>query len=127
MTGQVVHFDLPFDDPVRAKAFYQEAFGWAISDVPGMDYTIVTTVASDEAGTPTEPGAINGGMARRQEPLTAPTITIQVDDVERALDTVEKLGGQVVQGRREVGAMGFTGYVADPEGNVVGLWEDKQD
>ena len=29
MSGRVVHFEIPFDDGDRARAFYQEAFGWA--------------------------------------------------------------------------------------------------
>jgi uncharacterized protein len=122
MTGEVVHFELPVDDPARAKSFYAGAFGWMVSDVPGMDYTIVSTVASDEAGRPAEPGAINGGLTRRQGAIMTPVVTIQVDDVDRTLQQVEQHGGQVIQGSRAVGDMGVSGYFADTEGNVVGLW-----
>jgi len=27
---KVVHFEIPFDDEGRAKAFYSEVFGWQI-------------------------------------------------------------------------------------------------
>jgi predicted enzyme related to lactoylglutathione lyase len=30
MSGRVVHFEVPFDDGDRARAFYQNAFGWDI-------------------------------------------------------------------------------------------------
>src|SRR5262245_42448366 len=122
MTGEVVHFELPVDDPARAKSFYADAFGWMVSDVPGMDYTIVSTVASDESGRPAEPGAINGGLTRRQGAIMTPVVTIQVDDVDRTLQQVAQHGGTVIQGSRAVGDMGVSGYFADTEGNVVGLW-----
>jgi predicted enzyme related to lactoylglutathione lyase len=122
MSGKVVHFELPADDQNRAKTFYAEAFGWDLADVPGMAYTMVTTTPSGDRG-PTEPGAINGGMAGRGGPITAPVITIDVDDIDTALATVERLGGKTVQGRMPVGEMGFTGYFSDTEGNVVGLWQ----
>jgi len=122
MSGRVVHFELPVDDQERAKAFYAGAFGWDLADVPGMSYTMVTTTPSGDRG-PTDPGAINGGMAGRGGPITAPVITVEVADIDEALATVERLGGKTVQGRAAVGDMGFTGYFADSEGNVVGLWQ----
>ena len=122
MSGRVVHFELPVDDQERAKAFYAAAFGWDLADVPAMSYTMVTTTPSGDRG-PTEPGAINGGMAGRGGPITAPVITVEVADIDEALATVERLGGRTVQGRAAVGDMGFTGYFSDSEGNVVGLWQ----
>jgi len=122
MSGRVVHFELPVDDQERAKAFYAAAFGWDLADVPAMSYTMVTTTPSGDRG-PTEPGAINGGMAGRGGPITAPVITVEVADIDEALATVERLGGKTVQGRAAVGDMGFTGYFTDSEGNVVGLWQ----
>ena len=123
MTGRVVHFELPYDDAERAKAFYANAFGWSINDVPGMPYTMASTVEVDESMTPVTAGAINGGMAARGGPITAPVLTIEVDDIDDALATVGKHGGSVVQDRQTVGTMGFTGYFADREGNFVGLWQ----
>ncbi len=124
MANSVVHFELPADDIERARAFYQGAFGWTIEAYPGMDYQGVTTTEVDQqTRMPLEPGAINGGMARRSTEIPAPVLTIGVDDIDAALLAVEKHGGKVVQGRQPVGGMGFTGYFADPEGNVLGLWQ----
>lgn len=124
MQGRVSHFELPVDDAERAQAFYREAFGWTVTPMPEMAYTIVQTTASGEDGVPTEPGAINGGMLPRQEPVTAPVVTIQVDDLDAALARVEQLGGKVARGRFPVGTFGFGAYFSDTEGNVVGLWQD---
>ncbi len=122
--NKVVHFELPADDTDRARTFYQEAFGWRMQSMPGMGYTLVSTTPTDDTGRPTEVGGINGGMLARQDPITAPIITIEVDDIDAALNRIEQLGGKTALGRQAVGDMGFSGYFTDPEGNVVGLWQN---
>jgi predicted enzyme related to lactoylglutathione lyase len=123
MSGRIVHFEIPFDDQDRASAFYEKAFGWQLATMPGMGYTLVTTGPSGDTG-PTEPGYINGGMLQRQDPITSPALTIDVDDIEAALTTIGELGGSTVRGREPVGDMGFAAYVTDSEGNLIGLWEN---
>jgi len=123
MSGSVVHFEIPADDVVRAQAFYRDAFDWTITAMPDMDYAIVGTTPSDENGTPIQPGAINGGMMQRQAPTTAPTIVIDVADIDTALQRIEELGGKTESPKQPVGDMGFAAYFTDPEGNVMGLWE----
>lgn len=122
MSGRIVHFELPFDDEARARTFYTEMFGWDLQSYPGMDYTMVSTGPSGDRG-PTEPGFINGGMAQRSENFTAPTVVVDVDDIEAALGKVENKGGTVLAGKSAVGEMGWSAYFKDPEGNVVGLWQ----
>ncbi len=67
--GKVVHFEIPADDLARAKKFYSTVFGWTLNEFPEMEYTIAKTVESDQNGMPKEPGAINGGMLQRQDPV----------------------------------------------------------
>lgn len=121
---KVVHFEVPFDDGERAGAFYREAFGWQLTSLPQMRYVLATTTDTDDQGRPSGSGAINGGMLARQGPITAPIITIGVDDLDDALARVEKLGGTVAIGRQEVGDMGFSAYFHDTEGNLIGLWQN---
>jgi predicted enzyme related to lactoylglutathione lyase len=123
MSGSVTHFEIPVDDMARAQAFYRDAFGWQISTVAEMDYAFVRTTPTGEDGVPAQRGAINGGMLPRGEPVFHPIVTITVDNVDSALETIEQLGGRAVVGRTPVGAMGFAGYAKDSEGNVIGLWE----
>ena len=122
MSGRVVHFEIPFDDGDRARSFYREAFGWQLMDVPGMSYTLATTGPTAEQGA-TEPGFINGGMLRRQNPNDTPIMVIEVDDIDVALATIESLGGQTLLGRQQVGEMGWAAYFKDVEGNSMGLWQ----
>lgn len=124
MTGKVVHFELPADDVERARAFYTDAFGWQLDAMPEFDYIWVRTVATDDRGNPAEPGAINGGMTRREAPVTGPVITVEVEDIDTALAKIVSCGGRVLEERRPVGTMGFTAYIADSEGNTVGLWQN---
>ncbi len=126
MSGRVVHFEIPFDDGDRARAFYRDAFGWNINEIPEMHYSIVQTGPVDEAGYPTEGGYIGGGMLKRESPTDRPVITIEVDDIDEALATVESLGGMGVVGRQEVGEMGWAAYFRDVEGNLMGLWQSRQ-
>ena len=123
MSGRVVHFEIPFEDGDRARAFYKEAFGWQVQEMPEMSYTIVTTGPSGEQG-PTEPGFVNGGMLSRGDSAAqGPVLVVDVESIDVALERIGELGGSTVVGKTPVGGMGFAAYLTDPEGNVIGLWE----
>lgn len=122
MSGRVVHFEIPFDDGDRARAFYRDLFGWELMEMPGMSYTLVTTGPSGDQG-PSEPGYIGGGMLRRESPTEGPVIVIDVDDIDAMLAKVEAQGGQVLLGKQPVGEMGWAAYFKDVEGNTMGLWQ----
>ncbi len=125
MSGQVGHFEIPADNVERAKKFYAGALGWKTTEVPGMDYTMVTTSPVDEQGMPKEPGSIGGGIGKRGPILEHPVVTIVVDDISAAEKTIERHGGKVVRRKEPIGdgSMGFTAYFKDSEGNTVGLYQ----
>ena len=123
MSGKVVHFEIPYDDGDRARRFYKEAFDWQLQEMPGMEYTLVVSGPSSDTG-PSETGFINGGMLAREESASSgPVVVMDVPSIDDALATIERLGGSTVVPKQPVGGMGFTAYVKDTEGNVVGLWE----
>ena len=122
MSGRIVHFELPYDDGERARAFYGELFGWNLQSYPGMEYTMVSTGPSGDQG-PTEPGFINGGMGPRASAGEGPRVVIDVADIDSTLKAIEEKGGSVALPKQPVGEMGFTAYFTDTEGNIVGLWE----
>ena len=126
MSGKVVHFEIPFDDGDRARNFYGETFGWQLTPLPDLGYTIVMTGPSDPETGPTEPGFINGGMFERSEqfPGKGPNIVIDVPSVDETLRKVEAAGGKIASEKMAVGDMGFAGYFTDTEGNLIGLWEN---
>lgn len=124
MSGRVMHFEIPFDDGDRARGFYKAAFGWNVQEAPDMNYTVVASGPTTEQGMPSEHGFINGGMMQRDTgPASGPVITIDVENIDAALERIETLGGSAVIAKQAVGDMGFAAYFKDPEGNVMGLWE----
>lgn len=124
MAGRVVHFEIPYDDGDRARAFYAAAFGWNVNVIPEMSYTLVSTGPTSEQGPPSEAGFINGGMLQREAPFRSPVITIDVEDIDAALEQVTTLGGTTVSTKQAVADMGFAAYFKDPEGNLMGLWQN---
>jgi predicted enzyme related to lactoylglutathione lyase/effector-binding domain-containing protein len=125
MSG-VVHFEIPADNEDRARKFYESVFGWTFQVLPQMEYSLAMTTPVSERGVPATPGAINGGIFRRGDMLQAPVVTIDVEDIDSALEQIHRLGGETVRGRMEVPGSGWNAYFRDSEGNVVGLWQNAQ-
>lgn len=121
---RVVHFEIPFDNKERAEKFYKQIFGWEMSNVSEMDYTFVNTVPVDGNQTPTEPGAINGGLTARNTPGETPVVVVSVSSIDDYIKRIEDNGGKLVVPKTTVGNMGLYARVSDTEGNVIGIWED---
>ena len=123
--NKVVHFEVPADDLARAKEFYSNVFSWQLQDVPEASYVMANTVHVDPVTyKPTEVG-INGGMLLRNEHVKSPVITIEVESIDDHLKKIEEAGGKVVAPKTSVMDMGFSAYIKDTEGNIIGLWENK--
>jgi uncharacterized protein len=122
--NSVVHFEVPFDDEKRATEFYKKVFGWEIQLMPEMKYVIARTAPTDENQMLKEPGAINGGMYKREKKSAqGPVLVMAVDSVKDHLKKVEKAGGKVFMPEIKVGDMGMYAQVKDTEGNVIGIWQ----
>ncbi|MBT2585753.1 VOC family protein [Arthrobacter sp. ISL-95] len=123
--GGVVHFEIPADNNERANTFYQSAFGWTLRPMEGMEYTAaITAPTNEDTGAPNEPGAINGALFPRTDALKTPILTIDVDNLDTALERVESAGGSVVQAKDAIPTMGWYAYFKDTEGNVLGVWQN---
>jgi hypothetical protein len=124
---KVIFFEIPADNPARAREFYSSTFGWKMNEIPEMHYTQVGTVEADRMGvrgTPKEPGAINGGIVeRRRELVETPVVYVSVENIDKAAASIEKNGGKIMQPKTPVGNFGFAAYFKDTEGNMVGLWQ----
>ena len=120
---KVVHFEIPADNIERAKKFYQSLFGWKINDVPNMNYSIIHTVEVDEKNMPKEPGAINGGMFKR-EAGDSPVVVISVKSVDDSLKKIKKAGGSIALPKQTIQGMGYYAKVKDTEGNIIGIFQD---
>ena len=122
--NKVTHFEIPFENEDRAKKFYQDTFGWQIQSMPEMNYNMVTTVETDQQTMrPKTPGAINGGLMKRDDTTKSPVIVIDVENLDNHLTKIKNAGGKVVMPKTEVGDMGLYARVADTEGNIIGVWQ----
>jgi len=120
----IVHFEIPAKDAKRASSFYKKSFGWNFMQYGTMEYWSAITTESDQKGSPSSPGAINGGMGIKAK--TAPaavTVTLRVKDIDKAIEKVRKNGGKAKGKKMPVGDMGWAAYFTDTEGNVIGLWQ----
>jgi len=114
--SKVVHFEIPAENPERAIKFYEEVFGWEISNWGGpFDYWLVT------AGDEEEPG-INGAiMPKEQDDVVRNTIS--VDSFDEFAQKIVDRGGKMLTEKMEIPGMGFTGQFQDTEGNIMGIIE----
>jgi predicted enzyme related to lactoylglutathione lyase len=121
---KVVHFEIPFDNKARATKFYADTFGWQMLDMPEMSYVMAVSTEVDERQMPKQPGAINGGLFPRPKEAPHPTVYVAVASIEQTLKKVTAGGGQVVTPKTPIPGMGAFARIADPEGNVIGLFEN---
>lgn len=114
---RVAHFEIPADDPERARKFYQDVFGWKIEKWEGpTDYWLITT------GPEGEPG-IDGGLMKRENPQQGTVNTIDVPSADEFVDKIVKAGGNVVVPKMTVPRVGYMAYCQDTEGNTFGIME----
>jgi predicted enzyme related to lactoylglutathione lyase len=96
--GKIVHFEIPASDVERAKKFYEGTFGWHMNPMPEMNYTIVHTGPTDDQnGMPKETGFINGGIMAKNAVVTAPSMAIDVEDIDVATEKVKAAGGEILK------------------------------
>ncbi len=114
--GSIVWFEIPADDPERAKKFYGSLFGWKIKPFPGVtDYWHIDTGGGDD--TP------DGGLMARKHPEQPITSYINVSSVNESAAKVEKLGGKICKPKTAVPQMGYFAICQDTENNMFALWE----
>jgi hypothetical protein len=90
--GDFTHFEIPADDPDRAKSFYSGLFGWTFADpIPGFEgYHLFTTPVGEEG--------MGGAIGKRGESAPQQMRTyVRVDSVDAALAKVAEFGGSVVE------------------------------
>ena len=114
MSHPVIHFEIVGGDGKSLQKFYAETFGWKVDANNPMNY-------GDGLGSGGSSG-IGGGITGTQ-PGDGPAtrIYIEANDLQAALDKVEKSGGKTVMPPEAVPGGPEIAMFSDPEGNVVGL------
>jgi hypothetical protein len=111
MGDPVVYFEIGCRDRGATSAFYQGLFDWRVTT---GDTSVIAT--NSDRG-------IEGHVASLgHEPHNYTIIYVEVTDLDEAVERAESLGG-----RRLVGPVvisdGRFAWIADPEGNTVGMIE----
>jgi predicted enzyme related to lactoylglutathione lyase len=122
--SRVVHFEIHAENPRRAIKFYETVFGWSFHQWPGAtEYWLITTGPKSEAG-------IDGGLLPRRgappedgQAVNAFVCTVEVADLDGAVQAVEGAGGRIAVPRMAVPGVGWLAYVKDPEGNILGVMQ----
>jgi hypothetical protein len=117
--ARIVHFELPYDDGARARKFYEEVFGWLVQGWGEMPTYQLATTGSDGLG-------IDGALYQRRQPDLGVLVYVAVPDVIDALDRAERAGATVVQPKTQIGGVGYSAVLRDPEGNLLGLFESEE-
>lgn len=115
----VVHFEIPASDIERLSRFYSECFGWKFekAPMPEMEYWLITTGPRGKS--------VGGGMYKKMGDSDRPRNFISVDRIDPAIEKFKAAGGAEIVGKQEVPGQGWSFIGADPEGNVLALWEAK--
>lgn len=110
-----IHFEIPTQNPERARDFYTGVFGWQFTRWDGpQEYWLISTGEG--------PG-IDGGLIKREGPVAN---TVDVPSLQEALQSVESRGGKIVVPPMIVENVGEVAYCTDPDGNIFGLMQAMQ-
>jgi len=123
--ANIAYFEIPADNVDRAKHFYHALLGWKIAPTKTpMDPAMVKTMDYQDVNTgdPKEGSMSMGGMYRRQMGEGIMNYVV-VDDIDKVLARVEKLGGKIIRPKWEIPSVGTVAIIADSEGNGIGIWK----
>jgi hypothetical protein len=124
--ANIAYFEIPADNVDRAKHFYNSLLGWKIAPIktPTMDRQKMAAMEYHEITTgDAKEGTMNmGGLYKRQMGETIKNY-VMVEDIDKVLAKVEKLGGKIVMQKEMIKGVGLVAIIRDTEGNGIGIWK----
>ncbi len=114
MGQPVIHFEIGCRDIAKTTKFFSTLFDWNMQSM-GPAAMINTGAATGIHGHITALG---------HEPDNYTIFYVQVDDVQAYLDKAGSIGGKTLVPPVQI-PTGTFAWLADPEGNTVGLWKPK--
>jgi predicted enzyme related to lactoylglutathione lyase len=114
--GKICYLEIPTSDIPRSVRFYESVFGWKTRK-RGDGAT-----AFDDAI-----GEVSGAWVTGRAPSPNPGLLlyVMVDSVSSTIDVIKGSGGRIVQ-PLGVDAPELTARFADPDGNVLGLYQEPE-
>jgi uncharacterized protein len=114
--GKICYLEIPTADITASVAFYQAVFGWKTRRRGDG-----STAFDDSVG------AVSGSWVsgRSVSPTPGLLLYVMVDSITEAVGKVVAAGGRIVQ-PLGVDAPELTARFADPDGNVLGLYQEPE-
>jgi uncharacterized protein len=117
-TGNFIWYELHATDVEAASTFYSEVVGWRAGDVRVGEVTYEVLRAGERSI-----AAVVGAAASDVRQAAAHWISyVAVENLDAAVDGVERLGGSVRQSLSDVQGVGRRAIVVDPQGAPIGLF-----
>ncbi len=117
MNNRVVHFEIPCNNPEKTIEFFKTVFGWSFQKFGTEEYWIAIT------GDDKLPG-INGAIMKKRDPNQPITNSIDVVNLDKAMEDIEKAGGKIVVPKTPIPTVGWLAYFTDPDGNIHGVYQN---
>src|SRR4051812_23401071 len=114
MPATLRHFAINADDVPRARAFYEDAFGWTFTPWGPPDF-----YQTRDAGV----GLMGALQSRRSiggQTMPGMELSFAVDDIETAVTAIEAAGGKVIMAPFHIDGVGRLIFFQDTEGNIAG-------
>jgi predicted enzyme related to lactoylglutathione lyase len=112
---------LQTDDPERAARFYGEVFGWETEAFGTATMFRLPGYVGGEESQPVPRDVVAVMVPAASDATPAWGVDFWIDDVERAVDDVRRLGGSVLAGPYDAPPSFSQAVVADPGGAVLSL------
>lgn len=114
--ARIVHFEIPAADPQASIDFYKNVFKWEFSKWGEEEYWLAKTGDDERPG-------INGAIMKQRDPAQPVVNTVEVEDLDKTIQAIEKNNGQIVVPRMPVPTVGWLAYFRDPNGYIGGIME----
>ncbi len=112
----ISYVEINVTDLARARAFYEQAFGWRFNDY-GPDYAGIQAPDGD--------GEVGGLGVGREPGPGGPLVLVGSDDLPTSLEAVRSAGGEVTEGPYDYPG-GSRFHFSDPDGNVLGVYQSSE-
>jgi uncharacterized protein len=115
MPAAIAHIEFKSTNFARTSEFYAKLFDWQMEQNASASYMKLA------GGDGPSAGWFRADLVQSPGPVAY----LPVDDLEAKLAEVEEAGGRILVRTLPFAGGGEIGLFADPDGNVLGLWQRK--
>ena len=116
MAGQIVHLEIPADDPGKALEFWSGLFGWQFQAFPGSPGEYHMTRLGETQG---------AAVTNMEQGKRAMRPYFDVDDVNAGAARVRELGGEA-EDKAPIPHVGWFARCKDTEGNAFSFFQSDE-